>query len=290
VVLKRTKDDFYGRVFGEIADLKSARNDLKEVLEFYEAILKEQRKTKLAFEVDLNHFGTEIGYDRNAQGLPFLRPEDVRVHQDLFNDLLEKVGHIIQGKTEKAFSPALNDTGLDGEWEILLRGLMEDGSDLERIAGEKKIDGVLLYFLIAQSFSPFLESYAEQLKGHIDLGIWLRGYCAVCGGEPLMARLDKETGRRWLFCSLCRAEWPFRRLECPFCGNNNQESLRYFYSEDDEVYRVDVCDGCKRYTKTIDARKAESIRSLFVEDLISLPLDIVAEKEGFVSRGGILLP
>ena len=288
--MDKTKDAFYGRVLDQIVDLKLARDDLKEVLEFYEATLKAQREIKLAFEVDLSNFDTEVGRSRNAQGLPFLKPDDIHIDQDLFDAILKKVGKIVQSKTKKPVSLALNKTGLDVRWETLLGGLMEDDSSLKRIAQEKKIDFALFSFLVFQSFSPFLESYVEHLKNHIELGGWLRGYCPFCGREPLMARLDKETGRKWLFCSLCRTEWPFRRLECPFCGNNNQKSLRYFYSEDEEAYRVDVCDSCKRYTKTIDVRKIESIRSLFVEDLATLPLDIVAEKEGFVSRGSIFLP
>lgn len=288
--MDKTKDDFYGRVLDQIVDLKLARDDLKEVLEFYEATLKAQREIKLAFEVDLSDFDTQVGRSRNAQGLPFLKPDDIHIDQDLFNAILKKVGKIVQSKTKKPVSLALNKTGLDVRWETLLGGLMEDSSSLKEIAQEKKIDFTLFSFLVFQSFSPFLESYAEHLKDHIKLGDWLRGYCPFCGREPLMARLDKETGRKWLFCSLCRTEWPFRRLECPFCGNNNQESLRYFYSEDEGAYRVDVCDRCKRYTKTIDARKAESLRNLFVEDLATLLLNIVAEKEGFVSRGGIVLP
>jgi len=288
--LDKTKDDFYGRVLDQIVDLKLARDDLKEVLEFYEATLKAQREIKLAFEVDLSDFDTQVGRSRNAQGLPFLKPDDIHIDQDLFDAILKKVGKIVQSKTKKPVSLALNKTGLNVRWETLLGGLMEDSSSLKEIAQEKKIDFTLFSFLVFQSFSPFLESYAEHLKDHIKLGDWLRGYCPFCGREPLMARLDKETGRKWLFCSLCRTEWPFRRLECPFCGNNNQESLRYFYSKDEGVYRVDVCDRCKRYTKTIDARKAESLRNLFVEDLATLLLDMVAEKEGFVSRGGIFLP
>ena len=288
--MDKTKDNFYGCALDQIADLKLARDDLKEVLEFYEATLKAQREIKLAFEVDLSDFDTQVGRSRNAQGLPFLKPDDIHIDQDLFDAILKKVGKIIQSKTKKPISLALNKTGMDVRWETLLGDLMEDSSSLKEIAQDKKIDFTLLSFLVFQSFSPFLESYAEHLKDHIKLGDWLRGYCPFCGREPLMAKLDKETGRRWLFCSLCRTEWPFRRLECPFCGNNNQKSLRYFYSKDEEAYRVDVCDRCKRYTKTIDARKAESLRNLFVEDLVTLLLDIVAEKEGFVSRGGIFLP
>jgi FdhE protein len=285
--LKKIKGDFYELVLGQVVDLKTSKDELKEVLEFYEAILKAQRQTKLAFKVDLSHFDTKSSQHRNSQGLPFLRPEDVQIDQDLFAALLENIGQIIQSKTKKAVSATLKKTYLDGQWETLLRGLMEEGPDLERTAGEKKIDLALFSFLVVQSFSPFLENYAERLKGQIDLSSWLRGYCPVCGGEPLMARLEKETGKKWLFCWLCHSEWLFRRLECPFCGNNSQESLRYFYLEDEKAYRVDVCDRCKRYTKTVDARKTESIRSLFVEDLATLPLDMVAEKEGFVSRGGI---
>ena len=284
--MKKIKGDFYELVLGQVVDLKTSKDELKEVLEFYEAILKVQRQTKLAFKVDLSHFDTKSGQHRNSQGLPFLRPEDIRIDQDLFAALLENIGQIIQSKTKKAVSATLKKTYLDGQWETLLRGLMEEGPDLERTAGEMKIDFALFSFLVVQSFSPFLGSYAEKLRGHINSS-WLKGYCPVCGGEPLMARLERETGRKWLFCWLCHSEWLFRRLECPFCGNNNQESLRYFYLEDEEAYRVDVCDRCKRYTKTVDARKTESIRSLFVEDLATLPLDMVAEKEGFVSRGGI---
>jgi len=285
--LEKIKGDFYELVLGQVVDLKTTRDELKEVLEFYEAILKAQRETKLAFELDLSHFDTKSSQHRNSQGLPFLRPEDVQIDQYLLAALLENIGQIIQSKTKKTVSATLKKTYLDGQWETLLRGLMEGGSNLERTAGETKIDLALFSFLVVQSFSPFLENYAEKLKGQIDLSSWLRGYCSICGGEPLMARLEKETGKKWLFCSLCRSEWLFRRLECPFCGDNNQESLRYFYLEDEKAYRVDVCDRCKRYTKTVDARKTESIRSLFVEDLATLPLDIVAEKEGFVSRGGI---
>ncbi len=288
--MEKTKDSFYDLVLGQVIDLKATKDELSEVLELYEAILKVQRETKLAFKVPLAGFDTEIGHRRNSQGLPFLRPGDVQIDQNLFNTLLESISSIIEGKTKRVVSLTLKKSYLNKEWETLLGDLMEGGSNLERTAGKMKTDSALFYFLVAQSFSPFLENYAEKLRQHIDSSSWLRGYCPICGGEPLaMARLEKETGKKWLFCSLCRSEWRFRRLECAFCGNNNQESLRYFYSEDEEAYRVDVCDKCKRYTKTVDARKTKSIRNLFVEDLATLPLDIVAEKEGFLSRGGIFL-
>ncbi|MFQ6065796.1 MAG: formate dehydrogenase accessory protein FdhE [bacterium] len=281
--MEKSKEDFYKIVLDEITALKAAKDELKEVLEFYEDILKAQREAKLAFRVDLRDFDVKSGHHRNSQGLPFLKPDDIQLDQDLFGGLLENIGKIIQSKTEKAISTPLKKIYLEGEWETLLCGLMEDESSLQKIAVENNIDFVLLSFLVVQSLSPFLDSFAEKLRGNINPS-WLRGYCPVCGAQPLMARLESETGRKRLFCGLCHSEWWFRRLECPFCENDNQESLRYFYLEDEEAYRVDVCYKCKRYTKTVDARKTESVRSLFAEDLATLPLDIIAEKEGFVSR------
>lgn len=97
-----------------------------------------------------------------------------------------------------------------------------------------------------------------------------------------MARLAGETGKRYLQCHLCRSEWLFRRIECPFCGNNDQDTLRFFYIEDDEVYRVEVCDQCKAYLKTVDTRNTEKTRALFVEDPATIHLDIIAKREGFL--------
>ncbi|GAG93189.1 unnamed protein product, partial [marine sediment metagenome] len=54
--MEKIKGDFYELVLGQVVDLKTSKDELKEVLEFYEAILKVQRQTKLAFKVDLSHF------------------------------------------------------------------------------------------------------------------------------------------------------------------------------------------------------------------------------------------
>ena len=99
--------------------------------------------------------------------------------------------------------------------------------------------------------------------------------------KDAMGKLEKETGKRHLQCQLCRSGWTFKRLECPFCGCDEQKKLRYFYDEDDPAYRVEVCDKCRRYLKTVDLRKKDREISLIAEDLATLHLDVVAEQEGF---------
>ena len=96
-----------------------------------------------------------------------------------------------------------------------------------------------------------------------------------------MGRLDKDSGKKQLQCHLCRTDWTFKRVQCPFCGNNDQDKLRFFYDEADAVNRVEVCERCKRYLKTVDTRSTERDIALPVENLATLHLDIIAQREGY---------
>lgn len=286
---KKTRGSFYGLVLAEIRDLKNENDELREILDFYQAVLDIEAEINLATEVDTKNIDIAAGRSRNEEGLAFLKAEDVWIKEDLFLDVFADIGRVIQERAGSADGFVPDKIDLRGKWQILLKQVMRGGSSPKEIAKLMETNRAVAYFVLVQSFSPFLDAYAEKVRRDISETKWLKGYCPICGGEPLMARLDRESGGRWLFCSLCHYEWLFRRLECPYCGNTDQESLRYFYSEDEKGYRVDVCDKCRRYIKTADARKMVLVRNLFVEYLITLPLDIVAEKEGFVSRGEISL-
>jgi FdhE protein len=285
----KVKKDSYDSVFAQVSELKTARPELKEILDFWLAVFKAQRQVKMSFQPDLSGIDKDICRKRNLEGLPFLKPEDIKIDQALFNSLFEDICQIIRKQKKEILPAALKGFSSDNKCAFLLRGIMEDGTSLEKLASELKIDSGLFYFLAIQVLSPFLESYACKLKDDIDLSSWTKGTCPVCGKEPVIAKLEKGTGSRWLFCSFCHSEWLFKRLLCPFCENDDQESLRYFYVENEEAYRVDVCDKCKRYTKTVDTRKIDREINLFVEDLATLSLDIIAEKEGFCGIGTFFL-
>jgi FdhE protein len=71
------------------------------------------------------------------------------------------------------------------------------------------------------------------------------------------------------------------RIKCPFCGNEEQQTLAYFSIEGEERYRVDVCNECKRYIKTVDFRETREEANLDVEDIATLHLDMLANEEGY---------
>lgn len=282
--MEKVEEDFYGLALTQIVELKTAKPELKEILDFYEATLKAQRQVKLSFQPDLNKLDIELCHKRSSKGLPFLKSSDIQIDQDLFDELLEDIGRIIRSKKKEAIPVTLKRFSLDKQCALLLRDILEEGPAFEKLACEMKADFRVFYFLVTQAFSPFLQSYAQKLREFVDLSSWLKGVCPICGKEPMIARLEEETGRRWLFCPLCHTEWLFKRLACPFCENDDHESLRYFFVENDQAHRIDVCDKCKRYIKTIDIRKTDNAMNLLVENLSTLALDIVADREGF--RGG----
>ncbi len=139
----------------------------------------------------------------------------------------------------------------------------------------------LLGFLIEESLRPALEVISEKYAAIINASDWSEGYCPICSREPKIGELKDEEGRRYLFCSQCGLEWRYKRVKCPFCGNEDQQALAYFTIEDEEKYRVDVCNECKRYIKTVDLRNTKEEVNLDIEDIATLHLDILANDEGY---------
>ena len=144
---------------------------------------------------------------------------------------------------------------------------------------EDVIDLVDLF--LEESLRPALEKVAEKYGKIINETGWAEGYCPICGKEPKIGEIREEEGRRFLFCTQCGFEWRYRRIKCPFCGNEVQQTLAYFTIEGEEKYRVDVCHECKRYIKIVDFRESKEEANLDVEDIATLHLDMLANEEGY---------
>jgi FdhE protein len=113
------------------------------------------------------------------------------------------------------------------------------------------------------------------------LGAWTAPHCPVCGAAPHLSLIEEEEGRLLLSCSRCFVRYRFRRLACPFCGEAGQKNLRYFTAEGDSIHRVYVCETCRHYLKSVDLKQRPTVFAR-VEDLITIRLDIVAQREGYV--------
>lgn len=130
----------------------------------------------------------------------------------------------------------------------------------------------------------FLQPYAELLRSRAGLhpSSTARALCPFCNRKPSVGVLRQmgDGGARSMICSFCLAEWEFRRIICPGCGEENDKSLPVFTATDFDYIRVECCDSCKTYVKSVNLTKNGRAEPL-VDELASAPLDLWAREHGY---------
>jgi FdhE protein len=271
------------KIKNHIAQLKKKNPAYNEILNFYEKVLQEQEAIELKLNVNLVKTGKDLKALQIKEGFPLINKEDFILDIPSSVILFESLCQIGKNATNKMkknikkIEKAVRDSKLN------IEKLLKKHSDFAyqaEIIKNLKLDKTILSFLTQMSITPSIHANVAQLKNQVDFKNWLRGYCPICGSFPQMSELKGE-GQRFFACSFCGFKWPSERLKCPFCENKDHKSLHYFYEEGKEIYRVDVCDKCKQYIKTVDSRKLNFEPDLDLEDIITLHLDILASEKGF---------
>ncbi len=267
--------------------LKKLQNQEKEegklplLLEFYKKLTQVQasarkRSGKLEPTISSDAIQSRIvrgqplvSFDELSLDWPLIRDVFTRVitvyagYPQLFGDIPEKLRNPTAGRylTKKAVKAWYAGKSLP---PALLDGINDN----------------LMRSIIQSTMQPFLTAHGQALIGKVDEKQWYQGYCPICGGIPDIAYLEKEVGARWLKCSRCDSEWQFNRLGCPYCRYQDQSSHTYF-SSDDDLYRLYVCDHCKSYLKAIDLRKTDADTMLPLERIYTIDLDKQAIERGY---------
>jgi FdhE protein len=253
------------------------------MLDFYQKVKEQQLKATGSLRLDPILLKKGWKDLLVKEGFPLLQrrdfPLDLEGSIHLFHSLckIAKDANPYMSTQVKRIKESLTKKNIDLE-KLLKEGL--EGKKIQKFADQLEVDQRVLTFLIQQSLKPSIESDAEQAIREVDLEAWLKGSCPICGSLPYLSLLKDETGKRYLFCSFCGCQWRFERLGCPFCDNRDQASLLYFYEEGEKNHRIDVCDQCHQYIKTIDLRELESFDP-DLEDLGTLHLDLLASQKGY---------
>lgn len=130
----------------------------------------------------------------------------------------------------------------------------------------------------------FLQPYAEFLRSRAPLQ--LEGYtyslCPFCNRKPALGvlRQQGDGGRRSLLCGFCLTEWEFRRVICPGCAQEDNAKLPVYTAEAFPHIRVECCDACQTYIKSIDLTK-NGLADPLVDELASVPLNLWAQEHGY---------
>jgi formate dehydrogenase accessory protein FdhE len=130
----------------------------------------------------------------------------------------------------------------------------------------------------------FLQPYAEYLADHREIAIvdGTPSTCPLCGGRPAVAvlRSEGDGAKKSLICMLCSHEWLFRRIYCPACGEEREPQMAFYSAPEIAHVRVDVCDTCHTYLKSIDLTKT-GLAVAVVDELATIPLDLWAREHGY---------
>lgn len=185
-------------------------------------------------------------------------------------------------KAAKAIGTALvPGGGLDPEamLDALARG--EDalfGPWRERLPGAPRA----LDFVATCALLPGLSAAAEQLAPLLPETLpHEHGSCPLCGSLPYLTALHGKEGRRMAVCSFCAHEYRVRRIACVYCDEGEQKNLKLFQVAEYPGARVDVCESCRMYVKTLDYREMDRGYLPPLDDMATVALDALAQRQGY---------
>jgi FdhE protein len=180
---------------------------------------------------------------------------------------------LIQGKAPTSFAEVAHElhNSAPSSWSELLNHSWSNSNEPPADPQE---------FLAA----AFLQPYAENVRSRA--GLQLEGYthplCPFCHRKPAFGvlRPQGDGARRNLLCGFCLCEWEFRRIVCPACGEEDQAKLPVYTAEQFPHMRVECCDACHTYIKSVDLTK-NGLADPLVDELASVPLDLWARDHGY---------
>jgi FdhE protein len=272
-----------GNLRARVQQLKAKRPGYAEMLDFYAEVREAQAKSKTSLKMSPRKPPKEWKDLPSEESVPLVQKEDFPVDLEAAISLFQTLCRIgkaanphLAGQVEK-IRKAFGDNKMDLK-ELLTGG--EKEQTIEQVAADRGLDKQVLSFLIQNSIRPSIEAGMEQLRSELESETWRKSHCPVCGSLPSLNLLKGEGGKRYSLCSYCGYQWRIDRLFCAVCGNKEPGSLKYFYGEGEEAYRIDLCDKCHHYIKTIDYRNLEASDPC-LEDLATLHLDVLAVQKGY---------
>ncbi len=270
-----------------IEDYKTANPHYNEILDILGEILIVREEYRNNMKNSIFSVDEKIIARKMEGGLPLIDFAggnfDLARPREYFNSLIAIAKRKMPANSKNMMEIITSE---QFDWETMIKASFSHVenifiAEIENFEGaEENLD--LIDLFVEESLRPELEFIADKYGKIISQYGWTEGYCPICGKEPKIGEIRRaEDGKRYLFCHQCGFKWNFRRIKCPFCGNEEQHSLAYFAVEGEERYHVDVCNKCRRYIKTVELPKAEEEINLDVEDIATLHLDMLAYEEGY---------
>jgi len=256
----------YGARIQRAERLSVAHSFASEFLDFYKQIASFQKILRANFAATGGVKSSRVFAD-GARG-----PLDLTVLLPHYRDFLSVIDQHAPGALRESSRqmPLL----ASDSWIASLNAYWEHGGKYDQQIG------AFAQFLAR----AFLEPYVELLVAGSPMppAVSTPRVCPICGARPLLGvlRPEGDGGKRFLLCSFCCREWEFRRILCPTCGEEAEEKLPVYVAEQFPHVRVETCETCKFYLRTVDLTKDGNAVPL-VDDLAAIPLTLWAHEHGY---------
>jgi len=265
--------------------LVSAQPAYDDILAFYGRVFQEQAADIETIAVTAGAADAARAGTARQEGFPLVVPAELPVDLAHAAALLLRLCQAVQGATPPlkaaaaAIRSAIDDNRLNPV-EMLEARRDENPERFATLAAELDVPLEVLAFFADESLATSLVAGHWREDAARD-----QGYCPVCGSAPALGVLE-EDGRRFLICSVCRQRWRVRRVRCAACGQTDAQKLYYIYSEEEPAYRIDACDVCRHYVKTVDRRRLARPFYPPLEQVLTVHLDLVAAENQLTPAPG----
>lgn len=283
-----------------LAALRKSRPELDDVLDLQEQLIRAALTSARPAQAQPFPLPREQLAHRIRSGVPLLHDQPASVDVHYAADLFSRLVNVLQQREDPelqsgldALVSAATTGGMDPE-RLFGEAFVQHGEHVAEIAVQFDVDADLLATIAAQAVAPLLRAYAERLlplierldDGAAESAVWQQGYCPVCGGWPSLAELRGVELAQFLRCAACGSGWRSRRLFCPYCGNDDFNTLQTLTIDGEKRFRISVCERCKGYLKVANAFDPPPPELLALDDTASLHLDVVAIERGYHRPGG----
>ncbi len=247
--------------------LTTAHPFAAEVLQFYKRMAMFQQAL-------YSHAEGGCGNESGKRGSSLL-PRDLNVHL-----LLPRFGEFLSTVETCAPQPiahSARDLSAQGteRWQDLLSSFWRTAPDCQPSPEHPE---VLLAWIFLQPQAEYRADHSGRISRQEALAV-----CPFCSGKPIVGvlRPEGDGAKRSLICSMCATEWTYGRIICPACGEEAVEKLAIYTASQFQHVRVEACDTCGYYIKTVDLTKNGHAVPV-VDELATMPLNLWAREHGYV--------
>jgi formate dehydrogenase maturation protein FdhE len=264
------------RELAALADLAEAHPELAPAVALEREILDGERRLQRRIGTPWVDVSTEQLTERLARGERLIDLEQLGIDWSELRLRIRQVVDVLRRHDvlDAADAARLHDAGrntslpeLVRQWFDAVPGASAPGAPVDPLLAD----------VLSLAARPFLVRAAEVLHQRVAVDTWALGTCPMCGATPTFAIIPSP-GARLLVCGRCHCRWAFAPRTCHRCLDTGH--LRVF-SAHDGLYQITACEGCKRYVKAIDVRRAGRPLLMALDTVATLALDRAAAAQGF---------